>query len=54
MSEKRKPFDVRAVNPRYQNAKMSDVARAVMRPKDPKVRGVIERLWRRAEAKRAE
>ena len=34
--------DVRAVNPRYQGAKMSDVARALMRPKDPKVQKVLE------------
>lgn len=53
MSKKRKPFDVRAVNPRYRNAKMSDVARALMRPKDPKVRRVLERLWKEsAKAKK--
>ena len=34
--------DVRAVNPRYKGAKMSDVARALMRPKDPKVRRALE------------
>ena len=34
--------DVRAVNPRYKRAKMSDVARALMRPKDPKVREALK------------
>ena len=46
MTEKRdegKVPDVRAVNPRYKAAKMSDVARALMRPKDPKVRKILER-----------
>ena len=41
MTEKRRDeiqvSDMRAVNPRYKGAKMSDVARALMRPKDPKV-----------------
>ena len=35
-------LDVRSVNQRYKGAKMSDVARALMRPKDPKVRKVLE------------
>lgn len=35
------PFDVRTVNPCYKDAGMSDVARAPVRPKDPKV-------WRRS------
>ena len=35
--------DIRAVNPRYKGAKMSDVARALMRPKDPKVRKALEK-----------
>ena len=39
---KRKPFDVRTVNPRYGRAKMNDVARALMRPKDPRVREELE------------
>ena len=34
--------DVRSVNPRYKGAKMSDVARALMRPKDPNVQKVLE------------
>lgn len=37
-----KPFDVRATNPRYRGAKMSDVVRALFRPLDPKVRERIE------------
>ena len=36
------PFDVQAVNPRYKGAWMSDVALALMRPKDPKVAAIIE------------
>ena len=46
MTEKRNEVrapDVRAVNPRYKGAKLSDVARALMRPKDPKVREIPER-----------
>ena len=35
--------DVWAVNPRYKGAKISDVARALMRQKDPKVREILER-----------
>ena len=43
MTEKQvKVPDVRAVNPRYKGAKMSDVARALMRPKDPKVREALK------------
>ncbi len=33
MAKKRKPFDVKAVNPRYKGAMMSDVARALLHPK---------------------
>ena len=47
MTEKRrdeiKVPDAWAVNPRYKGAKMSDVARALMRPKDPKIREALER-----------
>ena len=47
MTEKRrddiKVPDVWAVNPRYKGAKISDVARALMRQKDPKIREAIER-----------
>ena len=46
MTEKRdevKVPDVRAVNPRYKGAKLSDVARALMRPKDPKVHKALEK-----------
>ncbi len=46
MTEKRRDKvevpDVRAVNPRYKGAKLSDVVRALMRPKDPKVREALE------------
>ncbi len=34
--------DAVSVNPRYKGAKLSDVARALLRPKDPKVRKVLE------------
>ena len=47
MTEKRRDeiqvSDMRAVNPRYKGAKMSDVARALMRPKDPKVHKALEK-----------
>ncbi|MDE0260281.1 MAG: hypothetical protein OXR82_18085 [Gammaproteobacteria bacterium] len=36
------PFDVQAVNPRYKGAWMSDVALALMRPKNAKVAAIIE------------
>ncbi|MCY3699907.1 MAG: hypothetical protein OXH46_09780 [Gemmatimonadetes bacterium] len=36
------PFDVQAVNPRYKGAWMSDVALALVRPKDPKAAAIIE------------
>ena len=46
MTEKRRDEvrvpDVRAVNPRYKGAKLSDVAQALMRPKDAKVRKALE------------
>lgn len=45
MAEKRKKMpDVRAINPRYKGAKMSDVARAMVT--DPKVRARLEERWR--------
>ena len=53
MTEKRdevKVPDVRAVNPRYKGAKMSDVARALMRPKNPKVREALEHQRSEKEA----
>ena len=47
MTEKRrdeiKVPDAWAVNPHYKGAKISDVARALMRQKDPKVREILER-----------
>ena len=42
--------DVRSVNPRYKGAKMSDMARALMRPQDPKVREAIEHQRSEKEA----
>ena len=36
------PFDAEAVNPRYGTARMSDVALALMRPKNEKVAAIIE------------
>ena len=51
MTEKREKMpDVRAINPRYKGAKMSDVARAMVT--DPKVRARLEERWRKDEAKR--
>ena len=41
--------DVKAVNPRYKGAKLSDVARALMRPRDPKVREALDRARRRRD-----
>ena len=41
-SVEEEPFDVPAVNPRYGTAWMSDVALALMRPKDSKVAAIIE------------
>lgn len=38
------PPDVEAVNPRYGTAKMSDIARALLRPKNPAARAALERL----------
>lgn len=37
-----RPFDVQAVNPRYRGAWMSDVALALVRPRNPKVAAIIE------------
>lgn len=39
-----KPFDAEAVNPRYKGAKMSDVARALTRPRNPQARAALARL----------
>ena len=54
MTEKRrdevKVPDVWAVNPGYKGAKISDVARALMRPKDPKVREALEHQRSEKEA----
>ena len=45
----KKPFDVKAVNPRYGTAKMSEVARVVLRTKDPVARAGLEKLQAGAE-----
>ena len=36
-----KPFDMKAVNPRYKGAMMSDVARALTRPRNLKARETL-------------
>ena len=43
-----KPFDVKATNPRYKGAKMSDVARVLLRPKSPAARAALDRLQGRS------
>jgi len=43
-----KPFDVQATNPRYKGAKMSDVARVLLRPRNPAARTALERLQGRS------
>ena len=43
-----KPFDVQATNPRYRNAKMSDVARVLLRPKNPAARAALDKLQGRS------
>ena len=40
--------DVRAVNPRYQGMRLSDAARILTRPKDPRARETLDRLQREA------
>lgn len=37
-----KDHNPRAVNPRYRGLRMSDIARAILRPKDRKVRERLE------------
>ena len=46
MSEAEKPFDVKAVNPRYKGAMMSDVARALLLPLDPELRAKRIAEWK--------
>ena len=43
-----KPFDVKATNPHYKGAKMSDVARVLLRPKNPVAQAALERLQGRS------
>lgn len=45
---KSKRFDVKATNPRYRGAKMSDVARALLRPKSPAARAELDRVQGRS------
>ncbi|WP_420637025.1 hypothetical protein [Candidatus Palauibacter sp.] len=39
-----RPVDVRALNPRYRGAMLSDVVRAVLRPVNPKARAALDKL----------
>lgn len=48
MSKERKPFDVEAVNPRYRGAKLSDMARALLRPANPEARAALAKLQGRS------
>lgn len=41
-----------ATNPYYRGARMSDVARALMRPKDPKVREALARVRKESRARK--
>lgn len=41
-----KPFDVKATNPRYKGAMMSDVARAMLLPTDPEKRAEKIAEWK--------
>lgn len=43
----KKPPDVESVNPRYGTAKMSDIARALLRPKNPTARAALDKLQAR-------
>ena len=51
MTPKDEPFDVKATNPRYKGAKMSDVARALLLPVDPERRATKLAEW--AEERRS-
>jgi hypothetical protein len=46
MTSKDKPFDVKATNPRYNGAMMSDVARALLLPTDPELRAKRIAEWK--------
>ena len=43
-----KPPDVESVNPRYRGMKLSDVARVLLRPKNPAARAALDRLQGRS------
>ena len=42
------PFDVQSVNPRYRGAKMSEVVRVLLRPKNAAARATMDRLHGRS------
>lgn len=46
------PFDVKAINPRYRGAKLSDAARALLRPRNPAARAALELLQGRSATDR--
>ena len=50
-------FDVQAVNPRYKGAWMSDVARALLMPRNSEASATLKKSWtetRRCEQQREE
>lgn len=48
MTKRKPPPDVQAVNPRYKGAKMSDVVRVLLRPRNPAARAALDRLQGRS------
>lgn len=52
MSDKRKPFDAKAVNPRYEGLSLSDAVRVLTRPKNPAARATLDRLQGRQRGER--
>lgn len=48
MTTRKPPPDVKSVNPRYKGAKMSEVIRILLRPKNPVARATMERLQGRS------
>ena len=45
--------DPRAINPRYQGLRLSDVARVLTRPKNPKAREALDRIQGKAPVTRS-
>ena len=43
-----KPFDVKAANPRYKGATVADMARVLLRPRNPAARAALDRLQGRS------